>query len=311
MTVYFHHVGEVGAARDFPRTIFDDGATSGLRHFREGDVLPQVSDLPEDEIFRLASTVRRAANGFQIWGIPSGGARLFRRVNESDFWLLIDTDRPGGTISYAGRIICKFENPSFHLSNFLWGEQKFPLIILMEGFKTSLEITDFKELFGYADNWSMRGLAYSLSDARIQNSRFRTESAFVEFLRTSYPLPTTPDPRDFLEPPPDEFVIEGGLALAIHLSRERDHAIIAQFKDSLKVFACCVCGFDFEETYGELGKMFIEAHHIAPLGSGSERETRLTDLSPVCSNCHRMLHRGLGMSIQDLRSLLQQRQRRC
>ena len=153
MTVYFHHVGEVGAERDFPRTIFDEGEVSGLRHFKEQDILPQVSDLPEEEIFRIAATIRRAPDGFQIWGIPSGGSRLFRRVSENDFWLLIDTDRPGGTISYGGRIICKFENPSFHLSNFLWGELKFPLIIFMDGFRTDVEITTFKQMFGYADNW--------------------------------------------------------------------------------------------------------------------------------------------------------------
>jgi hypothetical protein len=213
------------------------------------------------------------------------------------------------SIHYAGRIICKFENPSFHLSNFLWGEQKFPLIVFMDGFRTDVEITTFKQMFGYADNWSMRGLAYSLRDDRIQNSRFGTEASFMDFLRKVYPTSTAGDFDYLYDPPPDEFVIEGGLALAIHLSRERDQRLIARFKEALQTFACSVCGFDFENTYGALGKEFIEAHHVAPLGAGGERETRITDLQPVCSNCHRMLHRGLGMSIEDLRSLLQKQRR--
>ena len=28
---------------------------------------------------------------------------------------------------------------------------------------------------------------------------------------------------------------------------------------------CMICGFDFEKTYGEIGKDFIEIHHIKPL----------------------------------------------
>jgi hypothetical protein len=59
----------------------------------------------------------------------------------------------GGTISYVGRITCKIENPSFRLSNYLWGEAKFPLIIFLDGFRTNLEITEFKEMFGYKPNW--------------------------------------------------------------------------------------------------------------------------------------------------------------
>lgn len=56
---------------------------------------------------------------------------------------------------------------------------------------------------------------------------------------------------------------------------------------------CCICGFDFEMVYGERGKGFIEVHHTKPL-SEVEDEVVIdpaTDLVPVCSNCHRMIHR--------------------
>ena len=56
---------------------------------------------------------------------------------------------------------------------------------------------------------------------------------------------------------------------------------------------CNICGFNFYEVYGELGKHFIEVHHLKPLFS-LEEEIVInphTDLIPVCSNCHRMLHR--------------------
>lgn len=57
--------------------------------------------------------------------------------------------------------------------------------------------------------------------------------------------------------------------------------------------ACAICGFDFEKHYGVRGRGFIEIHHTTPLHS-LEQEIHVnpaTDLIPVCSNCHRMIHR--------------------
>ena len=60
---------------------------------------------------------------------------------------------------------------------------------------------------------------------------------------------------------------------------------------------CKVCCFDFEEFYGEFGKDFIEIHHQKPVfqfdGEDVERtiEKALENVIPVCSNCHRMIHR--------------------
>ena len=56
---------------------------------------------------------------------------------------------------------------------------------------------------------------------------------------------------------------------------------------------CKICGFDFEKTYGERGKGFIEVHHIKPLYENQEEIVinPKEDLICVCSNCHRMFHR--------------------
>ena len=57
--------------------------------------------------------------------------------------------------------------------------------------------------------------------------------------------------------------------------------------------ACQACGFAFEKRYGALGRDFIEVHHTATYTAkrGRRRVDPLVDLVPVCSNCHRMLHR--------------------
>ncbi|WP_255262869.1 HNH endonuclease [Bacillus wiedmannii] len=58
-------------------------------------------------------------------------------------------------------------------------------------------------------------------------------------------------------------------------------------------FSCVVCGFNFEERYGQMGKDFIHVHHLKELSQiGEEYEINpIEDLRPVCPNCHSMLHK--------------------
>jgi len=70
---------------------------------------------------------------------------------------------------------------------------------------------------------------------------------------------------------------------------------------------CAVCGFDFGAVYGDLGKGFIQVHHVVPLAVvGREYVVDPdADLRPVCPNCHAMLHRHSGLlSIEELHALL-------
>ena len=56
---------------------------------------------------------------------------------------------------------------------------------------------------------------------------------------------------------------------------------------------CKACGLDFGERYGPIGQGFIEIHHVTPvskLGEGYIIDPE-TDLVPLCSNCHSMVHR--------------------
>jgi predicted HNH restriction endonuclease len=56
---------------------------------------------------------------------------------------------------------------------------------------------------------------------------------------------------------------------------------------------CVVCGFNFEKVYGNIGKDFIEVHHLSKV-SDKKQEYEVNpveDLRPVCPNCHAMLHK--------------------
>ncbi|MFQ5751630.1 MAG: HNH endonuclease [bacterium] len=55
---------------------------------------------------------------------------------------------------------------------------------------------------------------------------------------------------------------------------------------------CQVCHIDFGEYYGDIGKGFIHVHHLKPIAkiSNSYKVDPVKDLTPVCPNCHNMIH---------------------
>ena len=61
-------------------------------------------------------------------------------------------------------------------------------------------------------------------------------------------------------------------------------------------YVCQVCGMNFEQAYGELGKEFIEVHHLHPVAQGERQVNPIEDLIPLCSNCHSMIHRQEDVS---------------
>ncbi len=73
-------------------------------------------------------------------------------------------------------------------------------------------------------------------------------------------------------------------------------------------YNCSVCNFNFEEYFGQIGKNFIEVHHIIPVSEIriNYEVNPIQDLIPVCPNCHAMLHRKYPpYSVKELKSKLQ------
>jgi 5-methylcytosine-specific restriction protein A len=96
-------------------------------------------------------------------------------------------------------------------------------------------------------------------------------------------------------------VKEGRILYKMHKVRERNKEIIEKKKKKVLkdkgTLNCEACNLNFEEKYGELGKGFIECHHIIPLSNFEvNKETRLDDLALLCSNCHKMIHKDLSVS---------------
>lgn len=77
----------------------------------------------------------------------------------------------------------------------------------------------------------------------------------------------------------------------------RDYAISCFTKEGK--IDCNCCSFNFTDFYGnEIGNGFIEIHHIRPIFQYEDENIintvreAVVNLMPVCSNCHRMIHKN-------------------
>lgn len=113
----------------------------------------------------------------------------------------------------------------------------------------------------------------------------------------------------------ENIVINEGFKKAISIniyerSTKLREAAIEAFTIKGKI-SCECCKFNFDTFYGaSIGSGYIEIHHVKPIFKYEEEEINkfikdaLKNLVPVCSNCHRMIHRVWKhpLEIQDLKS---------
>jgi len=125
-----------------------------------------------------------------------------------------------------------------------------------------------------------------------------------------YPLDASTDyedEADGVSDPASTPQTEGKEKIRIQTYYERNRKLRAQ---AIKIHGtkCAVCGFDFGEKYGPVGEGYIEIHHIVPHASIKKEHgvDPQQDLVPVCSNCHRMIHRpgDTWLSIEDLKKMI-------
>lgn len=100
-------------------------------------------------------------------------------------------------------------------------------------------------------------------------------------------------------------IVEGAKKLVYTTIYERDPKVRREFLKG-RHLKCEVCGFDFEEVYGKLGAGYIEVHHKKPVSEGEHITDLNTDLVMLCSNCHRMIHRGKNhmITVEELKSII-------
>jgi 5-methylcytosine-specific restriction enzyme A len=121
-------------------------------------------------------------DGFQVWGIPSAAKSVLRNLAVGDYMLLLESATLGGDFVYAGRVIGFPRGECRELSQYLWGEHRFPLILFLSGGLTDLSYPTFCEAFGYNPNWNPAGRTNRLKPESIQSSTYATEERFIHDL---------------------------------------------------------------------------------------------------------------------------------
>ncbi len=112
-----------------------------------------------------------------------------------------------------------------------------------------------------------------------------------------------------------DLVIEEGSEKEITSKQRKRSQLLRQekikeikIKNNGKVF-CVVCSFDFSDKYDGYGEGYIEIHHLEPVSYGSTSQSiqeALKKVIPLCSNCHRMIHKNRGklLSPEELKEII-------
>jgi predicted HNH restriction endonuclease len=168
------------------------------------------------------------------------------------------------------------------------------------------EIPNVTSIFDILDIEVLKGMEkeYISGDLNKRQKDYRSAfRSYIEFCqhneKTFDETPNAEDISDFLSK------TEGKKKVVISVKSERDPSLR---KAAIKHhgYTCKVCKINFKEKYGVWGESYIEVHHIRPLSSvtsGQVLTNPKTDLTVVCSNCHRMIHRkkGITLTVEELK----------
>jgi predicted HNH restriction endonuclease len=146
---------------------------------------------------------------------------------------------------------------------------------------------------------------------KIKNSTIFeiSENEYEKILKLWGATLTNDDQQEKLEEEVSYLTNEAIKKLTIHTKNERDSKLRKlAVEHFLKIYGkvyCELCGFDFEEKYGEIGRGFIEVHHYHPISQlETEQKYGIEALRLLCANCHRMVHRGDAVINYDYLSMI-------
>lgn len=175
---------------------------------------------------------------------------------------------------------------------------------LESNFKSLFEINDVEILNNYFER--LYSIPKIIKDEETQRNRkknaFKRYIEFCENIEKNNFNINQPILEDVFESRS-----EGGKKVVVSKIAERDLSLRIS---AIKIHGtnCFGCGFNFENKYGQIGKRFIEIHHVVALSTyeKSKKIDPYTDLIPLCSNCHRIVHRKRNyvLSLLELRDIL-------
>ncbi len=152
-----------------------------------------------------------------------------------------------------------------------------------------------------------RGFAELVGDGRWQLTQ-RARQRIAAF-STSVNSLSSKKKTDFCLPDEvaeSEVLVEGAVRTILVNAYERNPEA-RQRCIAVHGTTCCICSFAFGKVYGPEAEGYIHVHHLKQLSKigGEYVVDPVSDLRPVCPNCHAVLHLGGGCrSIDEVKKML-------
>lgn len=233
------------------------------------------------------------------WGVPEGASSMLKNIKKGDCFLLLKSRSGNGSIPVLCRVKIVLNGQNSELSEYLWGDNKFSLVFLFDTEIINYTWTEMLTDMDYKENYRPAGSVVRLTEGRLE--RFGGAPGFIAKIRKSA-VPSDEQDNDIT---PSSKIFDEGERARREISYFKRNPELVDAAKKRYGYICNICSFNFEEKYGDIGKEFIECHHIKPLSENESKGTYLKDVITICSNCHRMIHRRRpAYSTEELKALL-------
>ena len=269
--------------------------------------------------------IRDEGNGFYAWGAVPGLRNIpnWKAMERGDYVLCMF----GNTYHYVARVLAKYNNERF--ARRVWGEDEDGdtweyMYFLTEPLEVHRHVSEFegylnavyrgftrisdRQLGAILDDYgSIEGLVEEIigyGQGGLPAQLMLASDRSKEIAEDSLPV------DDVVRGTADEKVIpdsEGRKQIGLHVEYER-----SQKNRSLAIeehgTTCAACEFNFDEVYGgEHANGYIQIHHVKPLSQFEGEVNPVTDLVPLCANCHATAHREKDTvsTVDELKALIE------
>lgn len=168
-------------------------------------------------------------------------------------------------------------------------------------------VTDHSD---WPDAWRSLTLGLRRTPAIVNTDDAETNEAevlswLIRFTGLALALLPVERLEEAVEPNPDG--LPEGASVSVWVNRYERSRINRANCLAIHGTRCKACELDLGEAYGRLGEGFIHVHHIVPvsqIGAGYFVDP-LTDLVPLCPNCHAISHRSSPpASVDQLKAMM-------
>ena len=160
MHVFFHVVGEQGAARDFPRTVFSQVDLTGM--------LRWVAQKSETEAAVLHEAIGiLGSTKTNVRGAPAGALRVLANLRIGDCVLLVRNVAAEGEIPALAEVRFYRNQPLPYTSDWLWGESRYPVIFFFTTETLDLTWAEFDDHLNFNPNYRPPAHVQSIADDRL------------------------------------------------------------------------------------------------------------------------------------------------